>query len=456
MYDVIIIGGGPGGYAAGIRASQLGGKVALIEASEIGGTCVNRGCIPSKVWHRAAYLREIIKRADEFGIKAELQGTNLSTIIERKTGVSGDIRMGMAGLLGNNKIEVIEGHGVLKGPGSVDVEGKTLDAKTIIIATGTSPATPDIPGLEDALMTTDQVFDMTEVPSSILVYGGGHVEVEMASLLNAFGSKVYLAFESPRILPKEDGETGQRIGSALREQGVEIIPRSTLTSVTKSGDSYDANLSGKDDKTVSVERVLTSLREPNTKDLGLEQAGVALNEEGFIDVNDNLKTSTEGIYAIGDTIGGWMLSYAATAMGVIAAENAMDREITFPHHLVPRGFYTIPEAAGVGLSEEEAEDKGFEVEVGGFPMSINGLAMSYGELDGAVKIVSDAEYGEILGVHIVGAHATELIWGATLAMQMEATAEDLARTILVHPTFSESIAMAAQDSMGWALYLPKR
>jgi dihydrolipoamide dehydrogenase len=242
----------------------------------------------------------------------------------------------------------------------------------------------------------------------------------------------------------------------LREQGVEIIPRSTLTSVTKSGDSFDANLSGKDDKTVSVERVLTSLREPNTKDLGLDQAGVALNEQGFIDVNDNLKTSAEGVYAIGDTIGGWMLSYAATAMGVIAAENTMDREITFPHHLVPRGFYTIPEAAGVGLSEEEAEDKGFEVEVGGFPMSINGLAMSYGELDGAVKIVSDAEYGEILGVHIVGAHATELIWGATLAMQMEATAEDLARTILVHPTFSESIAMAAQDNMGWALYLPKR
>ena len=456
MYDVIIIGGGPGGYAAGIRAAQLGAKVALIEASQIGGTCVNRGCIPSKVWHRAVYLREIIKRADEFGLRVTLNETDLSTIVERKNGISDDIRMGMGGLLSNNKIEVIEGHGVLKSTDAVEVEGKTVETKKIIIATGTVPGIPDISGLKDVLMTTDQVFEMTEVPSSILVYGAGHVEVEMAEILNAFGSNVSIAFESSRILPKEDGETSQRIGTALREQGVEIIPRTTLQSVTKSGDVYEANLSGKEDKSFTVERVLVSLREPNTKDLGLEQVGLELNEEGFIDVNENLKTSAEGVYAIGDVTGGWMLSYAATVMGVVAAENAMGRPSVFPSHLVPRGIYTIPEAASVGLSEEEAEEKGFEVETGDFPMSINGVAMSYGELDGAVKIVSDAEYGEILGIHIVGDRATDLIWGASLALQMEATVEDLARMILVHPTFSESVAMAAQDAMGWALYLPKR
>ena len=456
MYDVIIIGGGPGGYAAGIRAAQLEGKVALIEASLIGGTCVNRGCIPSKVWHRAVYLKSLIKRADEFGLSVTLNENDLSTIVERKNGISNDIRMGMGGLLGNNKIEVIEGHGVLKGAGAVEVEGKTLETKKIIIATGTIPILPDIPGLEDAVMTTDQVFEMTEVPSSILVYGAGHVEVEMAEILNAFGSKVSLLFESSRILPKEDGETSQRIGTALREQGVEIIPRTTLQSLTKSGNLYEANLSGKEDKKIAVERVLVSLRESNTKDLGLEQVGLELNAEGLIDVNENLKTNAENVYAIGDVTGGWKLSYAATVMGVIAAENAMGKTSVFSSHLVPRGIYTIPEAAAVGLSEEEAEEKGFEVETGDFPMSINGVAMSYGELDGAVKIVSDAEYGEILGIHIVGDRATDLIWGASLALQMEATAEDLAKMIVVHPTFSESVAMAAQDAMGWALYLPKR
>jgi len=197
-------------------------------------------------------------------------------------------------------------------------------------------------------------------------------------------------------------------------------------------------------------------RTPNTQNLGLDQAGVSVNDQGFIQVNEQLRTSADNIYAIGDVTGGWMFSYAATAMGVVAAENAMGSSGVFAANLVPRGLYTFPEAAAVGLSEEEAEEQGYEVETGVFPMSINGLAMAYGQLDGAVKIVSEAKYGEILGVHIVGGRATELIWGAGLAMRLEATAEDLARTIVVHPTFSESMAMAAQDALGWALYLPKR
>ncbi|MBW2061543.1 MAG: dihydrolipoyl dehydrogenase [Deltaproteobacteria bacterium] len=456
MYDVIVIGGGPGGYAAGIRAAQLGGQVALIEAAEIGGTCVNRGCIPSKVWLRAVYLHEAIRNADAFGIKATLEGTDLSKIKERKNGVAADIRMGMGGLLGNNGIEVIEGRGLLKSPREVEVEGKTLEAKKIIIATGSSLHLPDIDGLKNAAMTTDQVLDMTQVPASILISGAGIVEVEKAAILNAFGAKVYLATDSARILPREDGDTGQRVGQALREKGVEIFPRSTLQSVKKSGKGYKASLSGPEDQTVVVERVLVSSRKPNTDSLGLEQAGVSLNENGFITVNDNLQTKTEGIYAIGDVIGGWMLSHAATAMGITAAENAMGVERAFPFHLVPRGIFTIPEVGAVGLSEDEAEEKGYEVETGDFPFSINGLAMSYDEMEGAVKIVSEAQYGEILGVHIVGGRAAELIWGAVLAMQLESTAEDLARSITVHPTFSESMAMAAQDVSGWALYLPKR
>jgi len=455
MYDVVVIGGGPGGYAAGIRAAQLGGRVALVESFEMGGVCVNRGCIPSKIWLRAVDLQEMVKNASDFGIKATLDSVDFKTIVERKNGIAGDIRMGMSGLLSNNGIEVIEGRGILKSPHEVDVDGKVLEAKKIIIATGTSPFIPEIEGLDKAAMTTDQVFEMTKVPGSILVNGAEPMAVEMAALLNAFGAKVYLAADTGRILPKEDGDTSQRVAQVLREKGVEILPRTTLQSVKKMKKGFEVSLSGTKDQQLAVDKVLVLNRKPNTHDLGLEQAGVNLDEDGFIAVNENLQTSTDGIYAIGDVIGGWKLSHAATAMGITASENAMGIPSVFAFHLVPRGLFTMPEVGAVGLSEDEAEEQGHEVETGDFPFSINGLAMSYGELEGAVKIVSDAEYGEILGVHIVGGRATELIWGAVLAMRLESTAEDLARSILVHPTFSESVAMAAQDVLGWALYLPK-
>jgi len=456
MYDVIVIGGGPGGYAAGIRVSQMGGKAAIIEPSEMGGTCVNRGCIPSKVWLRAASLKHAIDKSNEFGIEATIDNVDFSTIIDRKNGVSGDIRMGMNGLCSSYGIEVITGMGILKSPREVDVEGNILEAKSIIIATGTSIAFPSIPGIEAPAMTTDQVFDMTEVPDSILINGAGHMEVEIASFLSTFGSKVYLIADSGRVLPKEDGDTSQRVGQALRGQGIEILSRYTLDSLQKTKDGYEVSLKGSEDRNVTVERILISSRKPNTIDIGLEQVGVELSEEGFVTVKDNLATNIDGIFALGDVTGGWMLSHAATYMGVSAAENAMGTPNSFPSHLVPRALFCTPEVGAVGLSEDEAEDAGKEVETGDFPFSINGAAMAYGELEGAVKIVTDAEFGEILGVHIVGGRATELIGTAVLAMQLEATADDLARTIMVHPTFSESIPLAAQDVSNTALYLPKR
>jgi len=455
MHDVIVIGGGPGGYAAAIRSSQLGAAVALVEADQIGGTCVNRGCIPAKIWHQAAYYREAIKKAPEFGLKAELVETDLKTIVARKDGVSADLRMGMSGLLKNNKIEVITGQGSFKTPGTVHVGNRVLEAGKIIIATGAVPAVPDIPGLNQALMTTDQIFEMTGVPGSVLVCGADFIEVEMASILNRFGAKVFMAFETPRILPGEDGDTGQRIGKALREQGIEIIPRATLTSVKKIANRFNAVLKDPEEKQITIDRVLVAGHKPNIQGLGIEQAGITLNPDGFIGVDAYLKTSRDDIYAIGDITGGRRLSYAATAMGVAAAENAMGQNRPFPSRLIPRGLYAMPEAASVGLSEEEAEDQGYEVETGQFPLSINGLAMAYGELEGSIKIVSDAAYGEVLGIHIVGGRATETIWGAALALQLEATLEDLAGSIALHPTFSESLAMAAQNALGWALYLPK-
>ncbi len=457
MYDVVVIGGGPGGYAAAIRASQLGGKVALVESAEVGGTCVNRGCIPTKIWLHAAHLLHGIRTADAFGIKTSVQGLHFQTIVHRKNGVSGDIRMGMEGLLGNNNVEIIRGRAVLKSPKEVNVNGTILEAKKIILATGSSLRIPDVPGLEEAALTTDQVLEMTEVPPSVLIWGAlGPIELEMATLLSIFGCKVVLISESRRLLPREDGETSQRLAQGLREQGVEVLSRFTLKAVQKSERGYRCLFSGAEERTVDAEKVLISSRKPNTANLGLEQLGIRLKEDDGIQVNEQLETSTEGIYAIGDVTGGWMLSHASSSMGVTAAENAMGNTRNFPFHLIPRGIWTIPEVGAVGLSEEEAERRGMDVEVGVFPYAINGLAMSRNEMDGAVKIISDTRYGEILGVHIVGANATELVGEAVLAMQLEATASELAKSLRVHPTFSEAVVDAARDAANWALYLPRQ
>jgi dihydrolipoamide dehydrogenase len=456
MYNVIVVGGGPGGYAAAIRASQLGGKVALIESAEMGGTCVNRGCIPSKVWLRAAYLKQAIGGMNDFGIVADMQSIDMSKIVERKNGVSNDIKMGMNGLCQSYGIDVVAGHGRLKNPREVMVEGSLLEAENIVIATGSSIRIPEVPGLLDVMMTTDQVFDMDTIPDRVLINGAEHMEVEIASLLNVFGTKVTLLAEEGRILAREDGDTSQRVAQALREQGIEILPRYQLTAIESSGDGHLAILSGPEDKSIPVDRVLISSRKPNSVEMGLNQIGVACDEKGFITVNDTLTTNIDGIYAIGDVTGGRMLSHAATYMGVSAAEAAMGNPEPFPFHLVPRGLFSIPEVGAVGYSEEEAEEKDYDVETGDFPFSINGASMAYGELEGAVKIITDAEFGEVLGVHIVGGRATELIGTAVLAMKLEATADDLARAIMVHPTFSESLSLAAQDVSQSALYLPKR
>jgi len=234
-----------------------------------------------------------------------------------------------------------------------------------------------------------------------------------------------------------------------------ILAKYKLNALEKSKSGYTAKLSGAEEKNIEIERYLISSRKPNV-DINLDAAGVKLSDEGFVAVDDGLKTSAANIYAIGDVTGGRQLSYAATCMGVVAAENAMGEESTFNANLVPRGHWTIPEAASVGITEEEADDQDLDVEVGECPISVNGVAMAYGEPDGTVKVIADSEYGEILGIHIVGSNATELIWGASVAMQMEATAEDLAYSLALHPTFSETMAMAGQDTMGWALYLPRR
>ncbi len=455
MYDLVVIGGGPGGYAAAIRASQLGGRVALVEGGEIGGTCVNRGCIPTKVWQRSAALLHHIRQGKAFGLNVSVEALDLNAIVERINGVAGDIRMGMESLLANNGVEVVRGHAILKNDRAVDVEGTMLEGGRIIIATGSCLDMPDIPGLQDVAMTTDQVLKLERLPASVLVWGTPPMAVEIANTLKVFGCKVVLATERSRILPREDHDTSQRIAQALRQQGVELLLKYDLATVRHSESGYEAVLVGRDEKVVAIDKVLVSRRKPNTGNTGLEPAGVKLNEDGSIAVDDKLETSVPGVYAVGDAVGGWMLSHAASSMAVTAAENAMGQVKTFSFHLVPRGIWTIPQVGAVGLSEEEAQKKGFDIEVGDYPFAINGVAMAYDEMEGAVKVVSDSRYGEILGVHIVGTNATDLVGEAVLAMQLECTVKELANGIRVHPTFSEAVVDASRDVLEWALYVPK-
>jgi dihydrolipoamide dehydrogenase len=280
--------------------------------------------------------------------------------------------------------------------------------------------------------------------------------VEVAALLNSFGAKVILATADRRVLPQEDSDSSQRLEQALRESGIDIINRCTLKAVTPATNGFACELAGPKPRTVQVERVFFCRRLPNSNDMGIEKAGLSLQPEGSIRVDDRLQSSARGIFAIGDVTGGSMQSHAASAMGVCAAENAMGRQVKFPAHLVPRGTWTWPEVASVGLTEEAAEKQGLDIETGYFPYSINGMALARNEIPGAVKIVTDVNYRTIYGVHIVGPHATELIGEAALAMQLEYTTAEFAAGIRVHPSFSEALVDAARDAEKWALYLPNR
>ncbi|MFH2130552.1 MAG: dihydrolipoyl dehydrogenase [bacterium] len=457
MYDGVVIGGGPGGYAAAIRVAQLGGKAALVEAGNLGGTCVNLGCIPSKIWLRAARLIELFKTSDAFGIDATINSLNLKTLVERKNGVASEIRGGMKALLANNGVELIQGKATIQSPGEVAVGEKRFATRKIIIATGSTLVKPDkIPGLKEAALTTDQVFELETAPESVLIFGdAGPIEIEMASLLNSLGSKVFLTTGQARILPREDGDVSQRVAKSLREKGIQITTRMALTEVRASGKEFKPMFGDKKSPVETVQKVLVSARMPMTEGLNLEKIGVKTDPRGFIQIGEHLQTSIPDIYAIGDVTGGWMNSHASSAMAVIAAENSMGASNIFQHHLVPRGIWITPQVGSVGLSEEEAEEKGYEVETGNFPCSVNGLAAGYGEVDGATKVVWDAETQDILGIHIVALNATEMMGEAVMALQLECGTDEIAHSIRIHPTISETIMDAARDAGKWALYLPK-
>ena len=462
--DVCIIGTGPGGYIAAVRAAQLGMKVAVVEREELGGVCLNRGCIPTKAMLRSAELFMTMQHSADYGILAENVTVDFSKVVARREKVVKQLTGGVGGLLKSYGVEVVKGTATLGAErGKVRVSGgtdATVNAKNVIIATGSSPAKLPIPGADGpGVIDSDGALALTEIPKSMLIIGGGAIGTEWACVFGAFGTKVTVVEMLPTLLPLEDEEMGRTLARSLQRQGVTIHTEAKLEEISQGDDGLSVGVltlkDGKQER-VSAEKVLVGVgRKPNSADLGLEALGVTLDRRGFVEVDEYLRTSAGNVYAIGDVTGKQLLAHLAMHQGVSAAEAIAGKGHPMDYKVVPACTYTHPEVASVGLSEKKAREQGYDVRIGKFPFQANGRALTHGDAEGMVKIVADAKYGELLGVHIIGPTASELIPEAALGIRLESTLEDIAHTIHAHPTMAEAVGQAAWAALGGALDLPK-
>ena len=457
--DIVVIGGGPGGYVAAIRAAQLGGKVTLVEEKQLGGTCLNCGCIPTKFLLRSVETYQSVQNAGQYGISVTGANVDLAKMQARKNKVISTLTGGVKSLLSGNKVEVISGRAKLAPSKQVEIDlgqgnKQTIQAEKIIVATGAKPITLPIPGADSPdIISVDGMLDLEQLPKSVVIIGGGVIGVEMATILAKLGCKVSVVEMMPHVLPTQDTEIALTLQDILREEGIQVWCNSQVTRIECSkGGSAVFFAEGDTEHKVEAEAVTISVGyKPNIAGLGLEESGVTI-DRGSIKVNEGMETSIPGIYAIGDAIGGMMLAYIAIKEGIVAAENATGMHSKIDYQVVPQCIFTLPEIASVGITEQEACEQGYEVEVGRFPFAANGMAMILGEQKGLVKIVSENKYGQILGVHIIGPHATALIMEAAIGIKLEATVEDIIEMIHPHPSLSEAMWEAALDASGKAIH----
>ncbi|MBU6079599.1 dihydrolipoyl dehydrogenase [Allobacillus halotolerans] len=459
-YDLVILGGGTGGYVAAIRASQLGLKTAIVEKTELGGTCLHRGCIPSKALLRSAEVFKQTTNAADFGVETSSPTVNFPRVQERKNSIIEQLHKGVQGLMKKGKIDIYEGHGRILGPsifsptaGTISVEmnngeeNEMLVPKNVIIATGSSPNT--LPGLEidgQTIMTSEEALEMDELPESIIIVGGGVIGIEWASMLADFGVKVSVLEYASAILPTEDEEISKEALKQLRKKGIEFFTDTEVLgdSVTiDNGVTIQAKIDG-ETKTFEADRLLVSVgRKPNVDNIGLDNTDIE-TERGAIKVNSVNQTKESHIYAIGDVIGGMQLAHVASHEGILAVEhiaNEQPEPIQYDH--VASCVYSNPEIASVGLTEKQAKEQGYELEVGKFPFKAVGKALVHGDSEGFVKIISNKENQDILGIHMIGPHVTDMVSEAGLAMVLDATPWEIGETIHPHPTLSEVIGEAA-------------
>ncbi|WP_394121270.1 dihydrolipoyl dehydrogenase [Planococcus donghaensis] len=452
-YEVAVVGGGPAGYVAAIRAAKLGRTVALVEARELGGTCLNRGCIPSKTLLRHAEVIESIEKAKSWGIETGPVTVSLSKMMERKDEVIQKLRTGIAYLMKQGKIDVLNGYGEVQADGviQVDLNGnqETIKADKIILATGSKPIVPPIPGLERGnFHTSDTIFDITEIPASLVIVGGGIIGVEFACIFAAIGVPVTIIEMSGSIVPSEDPQAAKVLAKSLKKKGITILTSTKVTAVEQEDEARLVHVEDQNGhkETVQTDMILLSVgRSPNTSafnSLELEMNGP------FVKVDEKMATSLPNIYAAGDLVGNWQLAHVASAEGLVAAANAAGQEETIDYHVVPRCVYTNPEIASVGMTEEEAEQKGIPFKVVKVDHAGNGKALTLDEKEGFTKLIADTTYGEILGVSMVGPHVTEMIAEPSAYMRLEGTVDELATMIHAHPTVSESLYEAAASWLG--------
>jgi dihydrolipoamide dehydrogenase len=462
QYDVIIVGGGPAGYVCAIRAAQLGLATAVVERDKLGGVCVNIGCIPTKALLHSAYVANLLSHdAKELGIDVGSVKTDYGVAMRRSRKVSEQNSKGVEFLMKKHKITVIRGTGVLARNRTVKVGKDEYQAKkAVVIASGSRvKGIPQI-GLEinkTTVISSDEALFLEQIPATLAIVGAGAVGCEFADIFHAFGTKVTLIEALPRILPLEDAEASDTLTKSYKKRGITVYAGAKVKKATVKKDkvALDIEAGGKSE-TVEVDKVLMAAgRAVNTENLGLQEAGVQLTDRGFIKVNPaTLETTAPGIYAIGDVAGPPMLAHKGSREGVVVAEiSAGHHPQPIKYDNVPSVTYCHPEVASIGMTEDQAKERKLDYQVGRFPFSANGRARTAGETEGFVKIIRDKKYGEILGAHIVGSHASEIIHELTVARENEYTVEEVDLAIHAHPTLSEAIAEAALDSMGRVVHI---
>lgn len=459
-YDLIILGGGPGGYVASIRASQLGLKTALVEKEKLGGTCLHKGCIPTKALLRSAEVYQQTKQAAEFGVLTEEVKLDFTKVQERKEKIVSQLHQGVLHLMKKGKIDIYEGFGSIQSSFpeiTLSVNGNTLlTSKHLIIATGSRPKT--LPGLEidgEYVLTSDEALQLKQLPASVIIVGGGVIGIEWASMLSDFGVEVVVIEYSKQILPTEDEEIARELTRLLKRKRVKILTEATVLpeTLTKNG-QVEVTVEHKGErKTFTAEKMLVSVgRAANVNDIGLEHTNVQVGN-GVIVTNEFYQTKDERIYAIGDCIGGMQLAHVASFEGIIAVEHiAKQNPQPLNYEAVPKCVYSSPEIASVGLTEKEAKEKGYQAKIGKFSFKVNGKALVYGEANGFCKMVVDAENDDVLGIHLIGPQVTNMISTGVLAKMFDASNLEMARIIHPHPTLSEVFGESALNVYGQAIH----
>lgn len=457
-YDLVVIGSGPGGYVAAIRAGQLGLKTAIIEKEELGGVCLNWGCIPSKSLLKNAEILSYFNRADEFGLKMDNFHADYSVAIDRSRKVVDRNTKGVAFLLDKNKVDHIQGTAKIVGAGKVEVapDGNVIEAKNIIVATGARPRSiPPLPIDGEKVITSRESIVLSDLPESIVIVGGGAIGVEFAYIYKMYGVQVTIVEMLPRLVPNEDEDISAQLEQAFKRARIDFLTGAGVTAVDISGSGVIVTVD-KDGtaQTLECDKVLVAIGiQPNVEDLGLESVGIATDRTGII-VDDKMATNVAGIYAIGDVNGKMPLAHVASAQAAVAVETIAGMETQpLDYTYMPRATYCMPQIASFGLTEAQAREKGKEVNVGTFNVQANGKALAMGENSGLVKLVVDAKYGELLGGHMIGPEVTELLGELSMTRILEGTVLELGWAVHAHPSISEMLKEAALSAQGRTIHM---